>query len=96
MKRVLGYAEDGGGVGVEVGGGVILELDFLVGGLFFGVGIHWVVRFVVVGDFFGGFSGVEEGRVVFWGFFFVGWIRGCHYECRRLWRRVVGVSLLWI
>lgn len=62
-------------MGVEVGEGVVLEVDFLVGVLggviirvvvrvVVGVGVHGVVGVFVLGDFFQGFGGVEEGVVV--------------------------------
>lgn len=69
VERVVGDAEDGVGVRVEVGDRVVLELDFFLWcGGWVGVFVlvvlllHWVVW--VIGDDFGGFGRVEESFIV--------------------------------
>ena len=75
---MLGYREDGVCVLVEVGDGVILKLDFVLGGyvvgFVVGVRIHWVVGILL--DFLCCFGGVEKRRVIFIDSIFVGRLRG--------------------
>ena len=74
VEGMLGYYEDGVGVLIKVGNGVVLELNFLLGryvvGFFVGVGVHWVVRVILY--LFCCFGGVEQGRVIFIESVFVG------------------------
>ena len=67
VEGMLGYREDGVCMLIEVSNGVVLKLDFVLGGyvvgFVVGVRVHWVVRVLL--DFFCCFGGVEQGRVIF-------------------------------
>ena len=74
IKGMLRYREDGVRVLIEVSNGVVLKLDFVLGGyvvgFVVGIRVHWVVGVLL--DFFCCFGGIEQGRVIFIELIFVG------------------------
>ena len=75
IEGMLGYGEDGVCVLIEVSNGVVLKLDFVLGGYVVGfvvrIGVHRVVGVLLL-DFLCCFGGVEQRRVIFIESIFVG------------------------